>query len=240
MNEHLETSAHPPKGETATHWGSPIRVLLLLLTCTAGSVDASSYLHLGHVFPANMTGNTVLLALAIGSRDYGSMSGNVVALLGFCLGVILGTLTHREKYETKLRKVTSTLLFELGLMVVAAALWQFTGQLYILPMTGLLAVAMGLQAAIAGRIALSGVSSVAITNTLTNAFSWQVGTMRHAPRKESESVPFLAAVWVAYFVGALVSVLGTYLNLGLYFVLPVFYLAAGLVLISVMGFRDER
>lgn len=38
--------------------------LLLLLACAAGAIDAISYLGLGRVFTANMTGNTVLLSLA--------------------------------------------------------------------------------------------------------------------------------------------------------------------------------
>jgi len=46
-------------------------VLLLLLACVAGSVDAVSYVGLGHVFTANMTGNTVLLGLALGHAEHG-------------------------------------------------------------------------------------------------------------------------------------------------------------------------
>src|SRR5215470_8216887 len=40
--------------------------VLLALTFAAGCVDALSYLGLSHVFTANMTGNAVLLGLAIG------------------------------------------------------------------------------------------------------------------------------------------------------------------------------
>ena len=38
---------------------------LLVLTVTTGLIDAVSYLALGHVFTANMTGNVVFLAFAI-------------------------------------------------------------------------------------------------------------------------------------------------------------------------------
>ena len=37
-----------------------------MLTAAAGSTDAISYLGLGRVFTANMTGNLVLLGVAIG------------------------------------------------------------------------------------------------------------------------------------------------------------------------------
>jgi uncharacterized membrane protein YoaK (UPF0700 family) len=38
--------------------------MLLILTWAAGCVDAISYLGLGHVFPAMMTGNTVLFRIS--------------------------------------------------------------------------------------------------------------------------------------------------------------------------------
>ena len=42
---------------------------LLAFTCVAGLNDAISYLELGHVFTAMMTGNTVRLAMAIGQGE---------------------------------------------------------------------------------------------------------------------------------------------------------------------------
>lgn len=51
----------------------PLPPLLLALTLVTGLVDAFSYLILGHVFVANMTGNVVLLGFALagapGSRS---------------------------------------------------------------------------------------------------------------------------------------------------------------------------
>jgi hypothetical protein len=43
--------------------------MLTSLSLAAGCVDAVGYLGLGQVFVANMTGNTVLLGLAIGQAD---------------------------------------------------------------------------------------------------------------------------------------------------------------------------
>ena len=43
----------------------PLSVALLTLTFTTGLIDAPSYLGLGHVFTANMTGNIVLLGFGI-------------------------------------------------------------------------------------------------------------------------------------------------------------------------------
>ena len=43
----------------------PLTRTLLALTFTTGLVDGVSYLGLGHVFTANMTGNIVLLGFGI-------------------------------------------------------------------------------------------------------------------------------------------------------------------------------
>ena len=48
--------------------------MLLLLTLVAASVDAISYLGLGHVFTAMMTGNTVLLGLALAQGEVAGSS----------------------------------------------------------------------------------------------------------------------------------------------------------------------
>jgi hypothetical protein len=53
--------------------------MLLALTCVAGLVDALSYLELGHVFTAMMTGNTVLLAMAIGQGEVPAALGSTEA-----------------------------------------------------------------------------------------------------------------------------------------------------------------
>ena len=42
-----------------------LRAVLLLLTAASGLVDAVSYLALGHVFVANMTGNVALPARGV-------------------------------------------------------------------------------------------------------------------------------------------------------------------------------
>ena len=60
--------------------------MLLVLTCAAGLVDAISYLEMGHVFTAMMTGNTVLLALAIGQGEVMAALRSTLALVAFSVG----------------------------------------------------------------------------------------------------------------------------------------------------------
>ena len=64
--------------------------LLLGLTFVTGLVDAFSYLLLGHVFVANMTGNVVFLGFAIAGANGFSIPASLVALGSFALGALIG------------------------------------------------------------------------------------------------------------------------------------------------------
>ena len=68
----------------------PLPALLLVLTVITGLVDAVSYLTLGHVFVANMTGNVVFLGFAVaGATDF-SIPASVVAIGAFLVGALTG------------------------------------------------------------------------------------------------------------------------------------------------------
>jgi uncharacterized membrane protein YoaK (UPF0700 family) len=64
--------------------------VLLGMTAVTGLVDAGSFLSLGHVFTANMTGNIVLLAFASTGASQVSLAGSITALLGFLVGAPVG------------------------------------------------------------------------------------------------------------------------------------------------------
>jgi hypothetical protein len=64
--------------------------LVLLLTGVGGYVDAVSYVALGRVFTANMTGNTVLLGLSLVQGDAAGAGRSALALGGFLAGGVLG------------------------------------------------------------------------------------------------------------------------------------------------------
>src|SRR5947207_14661281 len=64
--------------------------VLVSLTFVTGIVDAVTYLGLGHVFAANMTGNVVLLGFALVGADQVSVSASLVSLGAFLLGSTVG------------------------------------------------------------------------------------------------------------------------------------------------------
>ena len=76
----------PPSGDRH----GPLSPLLLGRTVLTGLVDAFSYLVLGRVFVANMTGNVVFLAFAVGGAAGFSAAATILALAAFCGGGVGG------------------------------------------------------------------------------------------------------------------------------------------------------
>jgi uncharacterized membrane protein YoaK (UPF0700 family) len=205
--------------QTAQHTRVPLLrdSLLLLLAGAAGSLDAISYLGLGHVFTANMTGNTVLLGVALSQRDIPAVLRNAVALVGFGVGVALGTaIAGRGRPGGRWpRIVTVTLAVELAALLLYALIWHLVDT----PSGGsasalilLSAGAMGIQSEAVRCLKISGVSTTYITGTLTNLTASLVGWLRaateEAPPVSADAanarLPGLpAAVWGVYLLGAI-------------------------------------
>ena len=78
---------------------------MLLLCMSAGMVDLIGYLGLGHVLTANMTGNIVLLGIAIARAQEFVVLRSLLALMGFIAGIsttirpftCMGNFTAKQK-----------------------------------------------------------------------------------------------------------------------------------------------
>ena len=66
--------------------------LLVALTAVTGLVDSFSYLVLGHVFVANMTGNVVFFAFALAGVGGFSAPASVAAIGCFAVGALVRRL----------------------------------------------------------------------------------------------------------------------------------------------------
>jgi uncharacterized membrane protein YoaK (UPF0700 family) len=146
--------------------------LLLLLACSAGAIDAISYLGLGRVFTANMTGNTVLLGLALVQVDTQEALRASLALIGFFGGGVLGAWIVEKGPPAGLWPRTIALAVEWGFLVVFAVGWVYTGgkaETFAAraPLIVLSALAMGVQSAAARRLEVSGIATTYITGTVT-------------------------------------------------------------------------
>jgi uncharacterized membrane protein YoaK (UPF0700 family) len=148
----------------------PLPPLLLALTVVTGVVDAVSILSLGRVFVANMTGNVVFSAFALVGAPGFSLSASLAALAGFLLGALLGgSLTSRLGHDRGLL-LRAGAAAELVLVAGALALTVTAGLHAAAARDGiaaLLALAMGIQNAVARRLAVPDLTTTVLTMTLT-------------------------------------------------------------------------
>src|SRR5271169_2548979 len=68
----------------------PLVVTLAALTVVSGFVDAVSFLGVGHVFTANMTGNVVLIGSAAAGAPGFFVSASLCAVAAFIVGAVAG------------------------------------------------------------------------------------------------------------------------------------------------------
>src|SRR5258705_10250459 len=73
-----------------TRLNQTLPLLLHVATAITGLIDAISYLALGHVFTANMTGNVVFLAFAVAGAPGLSITRSLTALIAFLIGALIG------------------------------------------------------------------------------------------------------------------------------------------------------
>ena len=157
--------------------------LLTLLALAAGCVDAVSFLGLGQVLTAAMTGNTVLLGLALGQADAQAALRSAVALLGFFAGSLLGAaIVARGAGSIWSPAVAGALAIELLLLVALAIAWHLAdGQHSTYERFVLIAaagLAMGLQSAVAYRAGVAGIATTYATGTLTTLATRLIGALR--------------------------------------------------------------
>ena len=151
----------------------PLPPLLLVLTVVTGVVDAVSILRLGRVFVANMTGNVVFTGFALVGAPGFSLSASLAALAGFLVGALLGgSLTSRLGHDRGLllRAGAAAELVLVAARGLMAALATPTGLATAAARDGdaaLLALAMGIQNAVARRLAVPDLTTTVLTMTLT-------------------------------------------------------------------------
>jgi uncharacterized membrane protein YoaK (UPF0700 family) len=94
---------------------------LLGMTVVTGLVDAVSFLSLGHVFTANMTGNIVLLAFATAHVPGLSIGRSLTALLAFLVGAVLGgRIMARASADSQIRFAAQAFLLEVAFLFAAS------------------------------------------------------------------------------------------------------------------------
>jgi uncharacterized membrane protein YoaK (UPF0700 family) len=148
--------------------------LMLALTFTTGINDAVGYLGLDKVFTGNMTGNVVVLGMAVAGAPGLPVLGPALALLGFMAGAALGGRTlRRADADARAWSGRTTALFALVAVVMLAlagllfAVGDDPAHPVMVTVTTLAAVAMGVQATAARHLAVKDVTTVVVTSTIT-------------------------------------------------------------------------
>ncbi len=149
----------------------PLPPLLVTMTLVTGLVDSFSYLVLGHVFVANMTGNIVILGFALVGAPGFSIAASVVAIASFMVGSTVGGRIASRVGGHRGKHLLTATLFQVALLTAGVVLAAFVdnplpaGRLYAL--IAVLAVAMGIQNATARKLAVPDLTTTVLTLTIT-------------------------------------------------------------------------
>jgi uncharacterized membrane protein YoaK (UPF0700 family) len=180
--------------------------ILLAMTVVTGIVDAVSFLALGRVFTANMTGNVVLLGFAFAGAPGVSISRSAVALLAFLLGAVLGGRLAFDESSWR-RWADKAFMLEALLLGVAAVTAVGIGssaaanpvQLHgVIASTG---IAMGLRNAIVRKLAVPDMTTTVLTLTITGLAADSSLAGGGNPRWQRRGAAILAMILGA-FAGA--------------------------------------
>lgn len=141
---------------------------LLILTVGTGLVDAVSYLGLGHVFVANMTGNIVFLGFAANRSSGLSAALALIALAAFMFGALAGGAVGHRFGESRAWP-SSVLAIQALLLGAGAAVLAVLGTAAVgrPVIVGVLAFAFGLQNSTARRMAVPDLTTTVLTLTVT-------------------------------------------------------------------------
>ena len=165
----------------------PLPGLLLLLTVVTGVVDTISILALGRVFVANMTGNVVFAGFAIVGAPGFSLSASLFALAGFLAGATAGGALITRAGQDRGALLRAGALAEFALAAVALMLATLSGAPGVThgtvsistgavtpfgpavtdALAAVLALAMGIQNAVARKLAVPDMTTTVLTMTLT-------------------------------------------------------------------------
>jgi uncharacterized membrane protein YoaK (UPF0700 family) len=207
--------------------------LAIALTAVAGSIDAIGYIVLFRVFTANMTGNTVALAMGLLESDWATATRHGFAIPMFLMGLLFSRFTVHVAGERQWRH-TATILFGteaallacfalLGLLCLPAGhVERSSGDLF-LAMVALPALAMGVQNASLSHFGRLSVRTTHVTGNLatladqialfaiwffsTNRRKGRAGAWSRAWKQQSlQETIFLTAIWLSYFAGAAIGV----------------------------------
>jgi len=226
-------SAHPGSGAALS---DRLSMGLLVLTAVSGIVDAVSFLGLGHVFTANMTGNVAFLGFAAVGAPGISVRSTIISLAAFLSGALLGGYfgrgvagPFRRRWLLLSATCEAALLVAAAIAVIAIG-GDSTGlvdrQYAVIVLT---ALAMGLRSATVQQLAVPGLTTTTVlTTTMTGLVADFVLAHGSNPQMRRR-LGSIASLFVGAAIGAVL------LRFGLSVPLIV---AAACVVFATVGYAD--
>ncbi|WP_371671842.1 DUF1275 domain-containing protein [Streptomyces sp. NBC_00289] len=174
--------------------------VLLVLTVVSGLIDAVSYLGLGRVFTANMTGNVVVLGFAAAGAPGFSVAHTLTSLVSFLAGAVVGgRVAVRLGSGSRRTWVRSTLAVEAVLLGASAAVAfadpDASADATVYALISVTAFAMGLRNATVRKLGVPDLTTTVLTMTLTGLASDSRaggGSGHHSPRRTASVAAMLA------------------------------------------------
>ena len=214
----------------------PLPPLLVAMTVLTGLVDSFSYLLLGHVFVANMTGNVVFFGFAVAGAQGFSVAASLAALVSFGVGSVFGgrivaRFGHHRGHHVAVATGTQSLLLAVSVILALVGSRPFgSGVRYALIVV--LSLAMGVQNSSVRRLAVPDLTTTVLTLTVTG-----IGADSSlGGGKGSKSGRRLISV-AAMFLGALA---GAALVLHVHVALPLIFALAIVVVIAALSYWAGR
>ena len=188
---------------------STVIYALLGMTTVTGLVDAVSYLSLGHVFTANVTGNIVFLAFATAHVSGLSGARSLTALLAFLTGATLGgRLMARTSADSQIRFAAQAFILEMAFLLAAS----FCGvghrgdlehSFQSFALIALTALAMGTRNAAVRKLGIPDLTTTVLTLTITGIGADSSLANGNNPRL-ARRIASVAAMFVGAALGAIV------------------------------------
>lgn len=172
--------------------------MAIILACVAGYVDALAQINDG-AFVANMTGNTVFLAIAAVDKGWRPAGTYGLAIAMFLVGALMAQAMRQHLSCRRCALATTA-----AALLIAAWLHGFA-QLVVL------AAAMGLQDAACRHFGGISINTVFISGDLV-AFSDAVVAAERRSAAAGRKALRLGGVWLGYIGGAAAGALVAHLN----------------------------
>jgi len=178
---------------------------LLALTGISGFVDACSYLGLGHVFTANMTGNVVFLGFAAAGAPGFSVTASLVSLAAFLVGALAGGHLARALRMSRRRWIMTCIGVECLLVAEAATVAAIIGVAGFgrYAIIAVMALAMGCRNATVRELSVADMTTTVLTMTLTSLAADCVltgGSSPRTPRRVAAVAAMLTGAWLGVAV----------------------------------------